>query len=67
MTADRTIHVVLSGPDLASHRASSQCPCQPIVCSDLETPSRLVFLHQRQTELKPAPTLEQQFHERTGR
>jgi hypothetical protein len=53
MSSDRAIHAVPSGPDLTSHRASSQCPCHPVVCGDLEQPSRLVFLHQRQTE--PAP------------
>ena len=59
MSADRAVHAVPSGPDFASHRASSQCPCRPVVCADLEMPSRLVFLHQRQTEVKQV--------ERTGK
>jgi hypothetical protein len=49
MSNDRPIHAVPSGPDLREHHATGRCQCEPIVCRDLETPSRLVFLHQRQT------------------
>jgi hypothetical protein len=59
MSADRPIHAVPSGPDLREHHATGRCACEPIVCRDLEMPSRLVFLHQRQTEVKQV--------ERTGK
>jgi hypothetical protein len=42
----RSVHALVTGrPDGRDHRASSQCPCDPVVCRDLEEPGRLVYVH----------------------
>lgn len=44
------IHVIVSGPDYRHHRTSGTCSCAPVVGHDINTPARLVFIHQRQVE-----------------
>ncbi len=51
MSDTRTVHVI-TPLDPFNHRASSQCPCRPTVAYDLETPSRLVFVHNRDGQPK---------------